>query len=421
LSGSWPFPIFEYDEESGLRTASTALCLGIVSLVLFFWNVNHPASLYYDEALYVSAAKAFLSGQPDPTPEVPPLGKLLIAGGVKAFGDNPWGWRAMSALFGAMVVSGIFLWTYLLLRDFVLAITAALLTLLNNFVFVMARVAMMDIFLVGFLVWGLVAFTAAIELERIGVWTRRSLLLASGVALGLACASKWNGVDTLAVVSLVGFSLYLFGKRSAEPRLEGYQANLEKIAFPALLATLVATPVVAYSLTYWLLSFGGNQSFDLHELVAKNVYIWRAHRAVPGNPAIASKWYSWMLQVSPQRALSYLVGNWFVMWGGLLAVIFCARRLGRSFSHTLLVLLYAANLLQWAFTPQKNLYYYYYFAPSTFLGVAIALALQDLPRKVWGIRLSILCVAAAAGVFLFCFPHMAHMEAPFDCALGCWP
>jgi dolichyl-phosphate-mannose-protein mannosyltransferase len=404
-----------------LRTAFTALCLGIVSLVLFCWNVNHPAGFYYDEALYVSAAKAFLSGQPDPTPEVPPLGKLLIAGGVEALGDNPWGWRAMSVLFGAMIVSGVFLWTYLLLHDFLLAITAALLTLLNNFVFVMARVAMMDIFLVGFLVWGLVAFTAALELGQIEAWRRRSLLLASGVALGFACASKWNGGDTIAVVGLVGFFLFWFGKRSGDSRLVGYQANLEEIGFHALFSALFVVPVVAYGLTYWLLSLGGHQSFGLHELVAKNVHIWRAHREVPGNPAIGSKWYSWMLQVSPQRALSYLVGNWFVMWCGLLAVLFCARRLGRSFAHSFLVLLYAANVLQWAFTPQKNLYYYYYFAPSTFLGVAIALALQELPQRFWGIRLSILCVAAAACVFLFCFPHMAHLEAPFDCALGCWP
>jgi len=404
-----------------LRTASTALCLGIVSLVLFLWNVNHPARLYYDEALYVSAAKALLAGQPDPTPEVPPLGKLLIATGVRTVGDNPWGWRVMSALFGALTVSGVFLWARFLLRDFALAVTAALLTLLNNFVFVMARVAMMDIFLVGFLVWGLVAFTAALEFEQIEAWARRFLLLASGIVLGLACASKWNGVDTLGVVGLAGFSLYWLGQRSADSRIVRYRANLEEIGFPALFGALVVVPVVAYSLTYWLLSLSRHQSFGFHELVSQNLYIWRAHRAVPGNPAIASKWYSWMVQVSPQRALSYLVGNWFVMWGGLLAIIFCARRFGRSFAHTLLVLLYVANVLQWAFTPQKNLYYYYYFAASTFMGVAIALALQDLPQRVWGIRLSIVCVAVAACVFLFCFPHMAHLEAPFDCALGCWP
>jgi hypothetical protein len=150
------------------------------------------------------------------------------------------------------------------------------------------------------------------------------------------------------------------------------------------------------------------------------LFIWRFHHAVQGNAFIASAWYGWAFQISPQRALSYLVGNWPVMWGGLLALAFCFRRFGKSFPHTLLILLYAGNLLQWAVTPQRLLYYYYYFPAAMLLGLLIVLALQEMPERVFGIRLSLACLILAGCAFLFCFPRMAHLESPFDCAFGCW-
>jgi dolichyl-phosphate-mannose--protein O-mannosyl transferase len=403
-----------------LRTALTAASLFLFSLILFLWKLDTPKALYYDESQYVSAANAFLAGAPNPNPEAPPLGKLLIAVGIRVFGDNGWGWRAIGAVFGSLSLIGVFLWAELLLHDYALALTAVLLTLLNNFLYVMSRVAMMDIFLVGFLVWGLVGFTAALDLENLSVAKRRFLLGLSGTAFGLACACKWNGVDTLGVALLSGLLLFFFGDRSSDGTIRRYYTAVRQIGLPSIAVTLVLLPMLAYAMSYWPLCRSLQKPFNLRELVSMNIFIWRFHRSVQGNAFIASAWYSWLLQVSPQRALSYLVGNWAVMWGGLLAIACCLRRFGQSFPHTLLVGLYAGNLLQWAVTPQRLLYYYYYFPAAMILGVLIALALQDLPKRVFGLRLSLVCLIVAGCVFLFCFPHMAHLEAPFDCALGCW-
>jgi dolichyl-phosphate-mannose-protein mannosyltransferase len=407
--------------QTGVRkTAITACILGCVALFLFLWRVNVPPIIYYDEPQYVDAARAFLVEAPNPNPIAPPLGKLLIAASMKVLGDNPRGWRSAGAVCGAITLVAVFLWSQLLLQDYALALTAALLTLLNNFLFVMARIAMMDIFLVTFVILGVLAFTAA-AYANYNRAQRCISLLAAGVSLGLACACKWNGIDSLAVVAFITFALVAAGKWWHNAEIQRCRANLAGLGIPFLLFALAIAPVVAYSVTYWPLCRSTHRPFNLSELIAQNVFIWRFHIAVVSNPAIASRWYSWLFQVSPQRGLSYLVGNWAVMWGGLLALAFCARRLGRSFPHTLLVLLYTANLLQWAVTPQKMKYYYYYFPAAMFLGVAIALALRDLPQRLFGIRLSILCLIPAACIFLFCFAHMAHLESPFDCALGCWP
>jgi len=411
-------------ESSGepvrVRMLPTAFALFLGSLTLFLWKLDNPPKLFYDESQYVFAAKAFLAGAPNPNPEAPPLGKLLIAISIKTFGDNAWGWRVVGTVFGSLTLAGVFLWAELLLHDYALALTAALLTLLNNFLYVMSRVAMMDIFLVGFVIWGLVGFTAAVDLEHIGAIWRRALVGLSGISFGFACSCKWNGIDTLGLALLTALFLFFFGQRSLDGRTRRYTRALREIGLVPTGVALVFLPILAYSVSFWPLCRSLRRPFDIHELIAMNVFIWRFHRSVPGNAFIASAWYKWILQVAPQRALSYLVGNWVVMWGGLLASVVCLLRFGKSFPHTLVVLLYLGNMLQWAVTPQKLLYYYYYFPAAMLMGVLIALALQGLPNRILGIRPSLVCLIAATCVFLFCFPHMAHLESPYDCALGCW-
>lgn len=343
-----------------------------------------------------------------------------MAVGMSAFGDNAWGWRGVGGVMGSMTLVGVFLWAILLLHDYTLALTAALLTFFNNFLYVMSRVAMMDIFLVAFMIWGLVAFTAAIDLPDLRLNSRRALLCVCGTFLGFACACKWNGIDTLAIIAGGACILYCFGNKSRNPQMQRHAVALREIGLATICLALLVLPIVFYSLTYWPLCLSLRRPFNLHELISMNLFIWHFHRTVQGNPFIACAWYTWMFQVAPQRALSYLVGNWAVMWSGLLAIVICALRFGRSFPHTVLVSLYMANVLQWAVTPQRLLYYYYYFPAAMLLGVLVATALGDLPKQIWGIRLHIICIAAAICVFLFCFARMAHLEVPFECALGCW-
>jgi dolichyl-phosphate-mannose--protein O-mannosyl transferase len=110
------------------------------------------------------------------------------------------------------------------------------------------------------------------------------------------------------------------------------------------------------------------------------------------------------------------------MWPGVAAILFCLRRFWKSLAVTegLLVLLYAANLLQWAVTPAKGIFYYYYYPAAMILGVALAVSLRSLPSRISGVRVSLILLVATAAVFLWCFPRMAHLPPPWDCALGCW-
>ncbi len=96
-----------------------------------------------------------------------------------------------------------------------------------------------------------------------------------------------------------------------------------------LLLGLVVAPITSYILTYWPLCRILHRPFGVHELMAMHRFIWYISTTNVRNPFMSSAWYTWPLNTSPQRALSYLVGNPVVTWGGLAALIFCLGAFGK--------------------------------------------------------------------------------------------
>jgi dolichyl-phosphate-mannose-protein mannosyltransferase len=414
----------------GRRQLATAMLFALVSLALLLTGLARPRQMYFDEGYFVPEARALVQGVPNPDPQAPPLakpplGKLIMAVGMKAAGDNSFGWRIAGGVCGALTVAAVYLWAFLLLQDFNLAFLAAGLALLNNFLFVMSRIATVDVFLMVFLMWSLVAYTAAVVLPM-GVGKRRVLFCSAGVLVGLAGACKWNAIDTLAVfvlVALVLLAVSRFKLRASNPALSTYARNIAEAGIPFLLIALVVAPIAAYSLVFWPLCRLSHMPFSLHQLAAINVFMWHFNRTTVTNPFLISPWYSWPLNLKPQRSLSYLVGNPVITWTGLLALALCLRRFWKELAlpEALVLLLFAANFLQWAVTPQSGLYYYYYYPCVMVLGMAIAVALRSLPARIFGTRLSLLFLLSAAVVFVRCYPQMAHLDTPWDCIFGCWP
>jgi dolichyl-phosphate-mannose-protein mannosyltransferase len=404
-----------------------AFAFGLVGLALLLFHIKTPPMMFYDEGYFVPEAKVFILGpNPDshPQQEKPPLGKLLLSLGIRAAGDNPLGWRVASAVCGALALVAIFLWTYLLLQDPRLAVVAAALTVFNNFWFVMSRVGMMDAFLMLFLTWSLVAFTASLVLD-VRVALRRFLFCLSGVLVGLAGACKWNAIDTLAVYVLVTFALWWIARHpiaSAHVSLSSCADRIRQIGAPVLLLGMIVAPLASYSLAFWPLCRVIHQPFSLGEFVTIHKSIWHFNSTTISNPYITTPWYKWPFNLNPQRALSYLVANPVVAWGGLAAMVVCLRRFWKAvtFQEGLVFLLFAANYLQWAVTPEKGLFYYYYYSAVMILGVTTAVAMRSLPARVFGVRISLILLMAAGIYFLRCYPKMTQLDAPWDCALGCW-
>ncbi|HYL83416.1 MAG TPA: phospholipid carrier-dependent glycosyltransferase [Candidatus Angelobacter sp.] len=416
----------ETDGQSpfGRKVLLTALAVLLIGLVVMVSGIRVPRVFNYDEFYYVPAANGVLAGALNMDPGEPPLGKILMAIGIKLAGNNPFGWRLSGAVCGAFTLVAVFLWTQLLFGEYKVSVLAAAFTLMNNFLFVMSRVAMMDIFLVFFLFWAILAFTAAFQLP-VSTAKRRLILPCSGVLLGWSGACKWNAIDTLLVFLTVGITLPLLAKLWRFPQdspLARFTETLRRIGLPSFLISLVVLPALSYYFVYWLLYRIVGQPFGFRSFLSLNYALWRFHRTDGVAYGLFRHWYQWPFSLSPVRALSYLVGNPVVMWLGLAGVLFCLWRFAKHFgaSEGLVAGLYLANFLQWAVTPARGAYYYYYFPAAMCLGVALAVTLHRLPQKIFGIRISLLVVTAAALVFVWCLPRMAHLDAPWDCALGCW-
>ena len=129
------------------------LVVGVVTLlalVLRLWQLGEPDKLVFDEIYYTKDAWSILqlgyegtwaegadeqfargdtSGLQDSPSFVvhPPLGKLLIGAGMAVAGVDPFGWRVMAAVFGALLVAATTVLAHRLSRSTLVAGMAGLL------------------------------------------------------------------------------------------------------------------------------------------------------------------------------------------------------------------------------------------------------------------------------------------------------
>jgi len=156
------------------------------ALSIRLWRLNQPSGYIFDEVYYAKNANSLISsaveldGQGQAEFVVhPPLGKWLIAIGIRVFGNSEFGWRFASAIFGSLSILLIYLVVKKLFNSEFLSITAALLMTFDGLNLVMSRVALLDIFLMFFILLSFYFLTIN------NLWL-------SGSAIGFALAIKWS-------------------------------------------------------------------------------------------------------------------------------------------------------------------------------------------------------------------------------------
>jgi dolichyl-phosphate-mannose--protein O-mannosyl transferase len=170
--------------------------IALFALVLRLLNLGTPKGFIFDEVYYVDGARDYLAHGVEVTgsePEFvvhPPVGKWLIALGIKIFGDNEFGWRFMGALLGSVMVLLIALIAQRLFRNSFLTISASALLAMDGLALVHSRTALLDIYLSFFVLLATYFFVM-----RWHWW--------AGVALGLAVATKWSGLYFLALFAAI--------------------------------------------------------------------------------------------------------------------------------------------------------------------------------------------------------------------------
>ncbi|MFD8620902.1 dolichyl-phosphate-mannose--protein mannosyltransferase [Streptomyces sp. NPDC059513] len=280
------------------------LLVTLVAGLLRFWKLDQPHAVIFDETYYAKDAWALVnqgyegswpkdvdkqilndpSSVPIPTDPGyvvhPPVGKWIIGFGEQLFGFTPFGWRFMVAVLGTLSVLLLCRIGRRLFRSTFLGCLAGLLLAVDGLHFVMSRTALLDLIVMFFV---LAAFgclvvdrdrarqrlAAALPVDEDGVLRPdariaetlrlglRPWRLTAGVMLGLAFATKWNGLYVLAAFGLMTV-LWDVGARRTAGAAKPYPAVLRRDLLPAFVST-VPVAIVTYlvSWTGWIVTDKG--------------------------------------------------------------------------------------------------------------------------------------------------------------------
>ncbi|MGI5460701.1 dolichyl-phosphate-mannose--protein mannosyltransferase [Streptomyces sp. CA-249302] len=286
------------------------LLVAAVAGAMRFWRLGQPHDLVFDETYYAKDAWSLLKLGYEGTwpdrkiadpkiladPQViplsdagsfvahPPMGKWVIAFGENLCGLDPFGWRFMTALLGTLSVLMLCRIGRRLFRSTLLGCLAGALMAVDGLHFVMSRTALLDLVVMFF---ALAAFgcllvdrdrararlAAALPVgpdgfarpdpqtgEHAGTGLR-PWRLAAAVFLGLAAASKWNGLYFLVFFTALTL-LWDVGARRVAGAYSPYRAVLRKDLGWSVVS-MVPVAVLTYLATWtgWFLS---DKGYDRH-------------------------------------------------------------------------------------------------------------------------------------------------------------
>jgi len=430
--------------------------VGVVAAVLRFVGLAYPNALVFDEVFYVRGAYSLLNlgyegdwtGENDWYAQGnysglttdgdfvvhPMVGKWLIAAGMKAFGNNPFGWRFTTALFGTLTCIIVALIARHLFRSTLFGGIAGLLIAIDGMSIVMSRTALLDNFLAFFVVasFGLIladrarmgrriTATAAAARERLGLapheripgfgprvgihWWR----WAAVVTLGLAVSTKWSGMYFAAAFLVLSVIFEMADRRRAG--IERWFLGSGLRAIPTAVGSL-ALMLGVYILTWWNWfvtdgSWGRDWAAKhpgegvtwlpeaLRSLAHYHKQMWDFHTSLTAPHNYRSNPFGWILQLRPtafyfadvddvdcgaSRCVSaiHALGHPFIWWAGAAALVYALWRVVRHLD--LLALTVSLGVLAgwvvWFPYAYRTIFTFYSVAFAPFLILTLTWALR---------------------------------------------
>ena len=365
-----------------MKTRIGVGAIALFALVLRLLNLGTPKGFIFDEVYYVDGARDYLKYGVEITgvdPEFvvhPPVGKWLIALGIKIFGDSEFGWRFMGALLGSVMVILIALIAQRLFRNAFLTICTSALIAMDGLALVHSRTALLDIYLSFFILLATYFFVM-----RWHWW--------AGLALGLAVATKWSGLYFLALFAAIAvyraFTLNT-GRELIKPTLKTF-------------AQYAVLPISVYLTSWsgWFLSNRGwardYSSNVITSFVHYHSQMLGFHTGLVEKHSYQANPWSWIVMGRPtsfyyqspkdcgadkcaQEVLA--LGTPFLWWLGAIAVAvvigfwiksFAQRRYEPSLN--IIVAGITAGYLPWFFFQERTVFSFYAIVFEPFLVLAI--------------------------------------------------
>lgn len=342
------------------------------ALALRLWRLNLPKGYIFDEVYYAKNAASLITDGVELNEQGaaefvvhPPLGKWLIGIGIKLFGNNEFGWRVIAAIVGSASVLLIYLIVQRLFNSLFLSNIAAALFALDGLHLVMSRVALLDIFLMFFI---MLTFYLIL---RDNLWL-------SGVVIGFASATKWSALFVIPFLILLTVNIgranfATWGKRFSQ---------------------FVLAPIGIYLLSWsgWFLSAKGwardSGSNLFSSLWNYHVEIMNFHRGLTEQHTYAANPWNWLVLGRPtsfyyestkncgaqscsQEILA--IGTPILWWAGIFAIAITVGLfiINRDRVSAFILAGIAGTYLPWFFIQNRTTFYFYAIAIFPFIVLSL--------------------------------------------------
>lgn len=403
-----------------------------------FVNLSRPKELVFDEIYYVDGAKDFLKYGVEienGTSEFiahPPIGKWVIASGIKLFGDNPFGWRFSTALLGTLSILFVYLISKHLFNSEKWALLSAALVSLDGLHLVMSRTSLLDMTLMFFILVGLFA------LLKENFWL-------AGFLFGLALATKWSAIYYVAFFGIYYLARDIYRiQLNEESKVRNYLQITARRA--AQLAILPLFTYVASWIGWFNSSLGWSRNWGVENAgllpnALRSFWHYQSeilyfHTHLTENHSYEAKAWSWLIMYRPTSffyetpkgcgaascAQEVLAMGTPVLWwiATISLVILVALWLkNKQLSAGFILLAVSAGYLPWFVFPQRTTFTFYAIIFEPWLIMAFVAVLRNYyltsfgnPKlKLYSI-IFITCLIAAN--FIYHFPIFVGQITTYD-------
>jgi dolichyl-phosphate-mannose--protein O-mannosyl transferase len=291
-----------------------------------------------------------------------------MVAGMLLFGENSFGWRVGSAVFGVISIYGLYLLVLALTKNKTTALLSAFLVSIEGLHISQSRIAMNDIYMLALFIWSLYAAI-------------KSRWKSSAVLYGLSLASKWSALYGIVPLAMIYINQVFLSSR-AQPR-DLIPSIIHNSLFILRLSLI---SVAVYLLTFTPFITAGHTWAQLWELHRQ---MWYYHTHLVATHAYQSVPAQWVFVIRPvwywvnygQNVLSniYAQGNPLILWLGLVALILQIPRI-KQFPYFIILASYSIFTLPWLLSP-RIMFFYHYLPSATFLCVLLASYLSTLSKR----------------------------------------
>ena len=467
------------DRANGWIMTAIVTALALVTRFLNLQSPTDGGTPIFDEKHYAPQAwQALKNGGVEDNPGYglvvhPPLGKQLIAVGEAIFGYNGLGWRFSGALLGVIMIALVARTVRRISRSTLIGGIAGVLMVAESASFVTARTALLD----GFLVFFVVAAFGALIVDRDQVRERMHHALldgritatswgprlgvrwwrfGAGVLLGLACATKWSGLYFVVFFALMSLAFDVAARRQYRvPR--PWLGTVRRDVGPTVYA-MVLSPLGVYLASFWAW-FASETGINRHAAgqeigerawfqppdAIRSLWYYTAKaydfhssltNAAGNHHPWESKPWTWPMSLRPvlyaidqdnvpgcgaQSCVKavMLVGTPAMWWLAVPVLLYALWRsfVRRDWRYAVVLVGYCAGWLPWFAEIDRQMYFFYASTMAPFLVMALALICGDIlykrgqnaERRTLGLLVVCFYIAVVLTNFAWLFPVLTGL------------